>query len=371
MWNRLAVLAILTASALPAQMPPGSFRVDLPPDAPVALVSADWGASRVTARGGALLLELHSTLQLKNTGARRIRAVSLLVTAQDQTPGGRASVTVPSLDIDASDTFPVRIDLRLMRPLQTGPGAVVSVQLDGVLFEDLAFYGPNRMNARRSMLAWELEARRDRKALLAVLDRGGAGALRNELVDELARSAAQPRLSVQAARSGRSTAIEPEREVTLAALSIPSTPVELLSGTVRIADDEARAPRVVLRNVGAKPVRSVEVSWLVRDSDGREYTAGSLPADVNLAPGQTGTAAKEGALRFSHPGGGPASLAAMTGFVSSVEFSDGALWLPSRQALQMPRLRGVLPPSGEEERLMELYRRKGLDAVVQQLHKLR
>jgi hypothetical protein len=83
MWNRLAVLAILAASALPAQTPPGSFRVDLPPDAPVALVSADWGASRATARGGALLLELHSTLQLKNTGARRIRAVSLLVTVQD------------------------------------------------------------------------------------------------------------------------------------------------------------------------------------------------------------------------------------------------------------------------------------------------
>lgn len=371
MCNRLAVLAILTASALPAQMPPGSFRVNLPPDAPVALVSADWGASRVTARGGALLLELHSTLQLKNTGARRIRAVSLLVTAQDQTPGGRASVTVPSLDIDGSDTFPVRIDLRLMRPLQTGPGSVVDVQLDGVLFEDLGFYGPNLMNARRSMLAWELEARRDRKALLAVLDRGGAGALRNELVDALARSAAQPRLTVQAARSGRATAIESEREVTLATLVMPSSPVELLSGTVKIADDEARAPRVVLRNVGSRPVRSVEVSWLVRDSQDREYTAGSLPADVNLAPGQTGTAAKEGALRFSHPGGGPASLSAMTGFVSSVEFSDGALWLPSRQALQTPRLRGVLAPSGEEERLMELYRRKGLDAVVQQLHRLR
>ena len=69
-----------------------------------------------------MLLELHSTLQLKNSGARRIRAVSLLVTAQDATPGGRASVTVPSLDIEPGESFPVRIDLRLMRPLQTAPG---------------------------------------------------------------------------------------------------------------------------------------------------------------------------------------------------------------------------------------------------------
>jgi hypothetical protein len=45
--------------------------------------------------------------------------------------------------------------------------------------------------------------------------------------------------------------------------------------------------------------------------------------------------------------------------------------LPSHQALRDPRLLGVLPPSGEQERLMELYRRKGLDAVIQQLHKLR
>ena len=115
MRNRLPIsfrlgLAMLAAAALPAQTPPGAYRVDLPPDAPVALVSADWGASRATPRGGAMLLELHSTLQLKNSGARRIRGVSLLVTAQDATPGGRASVTVPSLDIDAGESFPVRIE---------------------------------------------------------------------------------------------------------------------------------------------------------------------------------------------------------------------------------------------------------------------
>ncbi|MGD0578933.1 MAG: hypothetical protein ABSC08_08395, partial [Bryobacteraceae bacterium] len=242
-------LALLAAAALPAQSPPGSYRVDLPPDAPLTLLSADWGASRATARGGAMLLELHSTLQLKNRGALRIRGVSLLVTAQDATPGGRASVTVPSLDIESGESFPVRIDLRLMRPLQTAPGAMVDVQLDGILFDDLGFYGPNRMNARRAMLAWELEARRDRKSLLAALERGGSEALRTELLGAMARMASQPRLEVQAVR-GRATALEPEREVALAALSLPASPVELLSGSIRIAGDEARAPHLVLRNVG-------------------------------------------------------------------------------------------------------------------------
>ncbi|MGO9241056.1 MAG: hypothetical protein ACLQBJ_09625 [Bryobacteraceae bacterium] len=364
-------LALWAAAALSAQPQPGAYRVDLPSDAPLALVSADWGASRATPRGGAMLLELHSTLQLKNSGARRIRAVSLLVTAQDATPGGRASVTVPSLDIPPGESFPLRIDLRLVRPLQTAPGAVADVQLDGVLFDDLSFYGANRMNARRAMLAWELEARRDRNALLAVLERGGADSLRAEMLSAMARLASQPRLEVQAARPGRATAFEPEHEVALAALALPASPVELLGGSIRLAGDEARAPHLLLRNVGSRPVRSVEVSWLVRDSHGQEYAAGTLPADVSLAPGETRPAARDGALRFSLPGGAPASVLGLTGFVSSVEFADGGLWLPTRQALDNPRLRGVLPLSGEQERLVELYRRKGLEAVVQQLQKLR
>jgi hypothetical protein len=364
-------LALWAAAALGAQPQPGVYHVDLPADAPLALVSQDWSASRATARGGAMLLELHSTLQLKNSGARRIRAVSLLVSAQETAPGGRASVTVPSLDIEPGESFPVRIDLRLMRPLQTAPGAVVDVQLDGILFDDLGFYGANRMNARRAMLAWELEARRDRRALLAALERGGAEALRAEMLGAMARLASQPRLEVLAARPGRATALEPEREVALAALALPASPVELLSGSIRLAGDEARGPHLLLRNVGSKPVRSVEVSWLVRDRQGREYAAGALPADVSLAPGESRSTAHEGALRFSLPGGAPAGVAAMTGFVSSVEFADGGLWLPTRQALETPRLQGVLPLSGEQERLVELYRRKGLDAVVQQLQKLR
>ena len=375
MRNRLPIplrlsLALVAATVLPAQTLPGSYRVDLPPDAPVALVSADWGASRATPRGGAMLLELHSNLQLKNSGARRIRGVSLLVTAQDATPGGRASVTVPSLDVATGESFPVRIDLRLMRPLQTAPGAAVDVQLDGVLFDDLGFYGPNRMNARRAMLAWELEARRDRKALMATLERGGVEALRAELLSAMARMASQPRLEVQAVR-GRATAVDSEREVALAALSLPASPVELLGGSVHVSGDEARAPHLVLRNVGSKPVRSVEVSWLVRDAGGREYAAGALPTEIALAPGETRPAARDGALRFSLPGGAPASVAAMSGYISSVEFADGGLWLPTRQALQTPRLAGVVPLSGEQERLVELYRRKGVDAVVQQLQKLR
>ncbi len=58
----------------------------------------------------------------------------------------------------------------------------------------------------------------------------------------------------------------------------------------------------------------------------------------------------------------------MTGFVSQVEFADGKVWVPNRQNLENPPAK-VLAPSAEEQRLSDLYRRKGLDALVQELAK--
>ena len=69
---------------------------------------------------------------------------------------------VPSLNAGPGENFPIRIDLRLLRPLQSN-GPLVEIGLDGILFDDLSFYGPNRLNSRRSMTVWEMEARRDRQ----------------------------------------------------------------------------------------------------------------------------------------------------------------------------------------------------------------
>jgi hypothetical protein len=351
--------------------PATAFKVNFPADAPLALVSADWGQSKATVRGGAVLVDLRSTLLLRNTSPRRLRGVSLLVLAQEVTPAGKASVTAPSLDVEPGESFPVRIDLRLMRPLQRGSGALVEVGLDGALYEDLTFYGPDRLNSRRALLAWELEARRDRRALLAALESGGAEALRKEMLGILARQAEQPRLEMQLARGGRATAYEPERAVELAFLRLPEAPVELVSGAVALAGNEAKSPRIVVRNNGRKALRFVEIGLVARDAQGREAAAGSLPAGVNLAPGQQESVTREGALRFSEPGGAPAALAALTGYVRLAEFADGEMWIPPRAALRDPRLAGALGVSGEEQRLAELYRRKGLEAVVQQLKRMR
>ena len=60
------------------------------------------------------------------------------------------------------ETFTVRGDLHLLRPIGAETSPLVEVSVDGVLFDDLTFYGPNKLLSRRSMMVWELEARRDR-----------------------------------------------------------------------------------------------------------------------------------------------------------------------------------------------------------------
>lgn len=359
---RFGLAASLAAGVLFAQPAPpsGAFRVDLPADAPVALVSADWGQSQVAPRGGALQVDLRSTLLLKNTTQRRIRGVSMLVLAQEVAAGGKASVTVPALDVAPGEAFPLRVDVRLMRP-GAATGTLVEVKLDGVLFEDLTFYGPNRLNSRRTMMAWELEARRDRKALLAMVERGGAVALREEMVAVLGRLASMPRLDIQVARAGRAT-VQQSTPVRFAALSMPGAPVELTSAEVLASGAELRIPRIQMQNRSTRGVRFVEVGWQARDHQGRQFVAGSLPAAVQLPARARATVERDQALRISVAGARPPEFAEVRGFIGLVEFDDGEIWVP---------MVAVPAVTGEQQRLAEMYRRKGIDAVAAELKRLR
>lgn len=369
--SKLTVLALAAALGIATAQetaldPRTSLKIDLPADSPIGLITADMGESRASVRGGAMVLDLHAGLALRNSGQRRIRGVTLLVLAQDVTPGGKASVTVPSLDVGPGQSFPVRVDLRLLRPLQAGATPLVQIGLDGVLFDDLSFFGPNRLNCRRAMTALELEARRDRQYFKSVLQASGPDALRGEVLSSLARQADRPRLDVQVSR-GRATNLDPGRQVQFAFLRLPDAPVEPMDGLARVSGSEAHAPRLEVRNRSDRPVRYFEIGWILRDRMGREFLAGNVPAEANLAPGQKGYVSPDTSLRFSRSPGQPLVIDGMSGFVSQVEFSDGSLWVPSRASLGDARLKAVLAPSPEEQRLTQLYRSKGLSALIEEL----
>ncbi len=373
--NRIAILAVFCLSAAfaqpPAADPKSSLRIDFPTDSPLALVSADLGDTLTAARGSAMLIDLRASLTLRNSGSRRVRGVTLLVATQEMAAGGKASVSVPSLNVGAGETFPVRINLRLLRPLVPA-GPLVVVTLDGVLFEDLSFYGPDRLKSRRAMTVWELEAQRDRSYFKSLLSARGREGLQRELLESLARQADRPRLDVQFARGGRATNVEPERTVRFAFLNLPGAPVEPLEGAAQVAGNEARAPSIEVRNRSPRDVRYFEIGWIIRDAEGRDYLAGSVPAsdpELRLAPGQRSRALQDATLRFLAAPGRPLAISAMTGFVSQVEFADGSFWIPARAALAGPRLSRVVAPSPEEQRLTDLYRRKGLAAVIEELNK--
>ncbi len=381
-WNSksLPVLALLAvACGLQAQEtaldPQSSIKFDLPSDSPLTLLSTSMGESRATARGGAMVIDLHMSVTLKNSGMKRVRGVMMLITAQEVAPGGKGSVAKPSLDILPGQTFTVPVDLRLVRPLQTASGPLVHVSLDGILFEDLCFVGPNKLNSKRMLTFWEVEAQRDRKYLKQILQARGEAGLRDEMIASIGRMSDRPQMDVALARNGRSVtgqaATVPDKMLQFAFLSMPGAPVEPVRGWADVTGNEARSPQIEVLNKSKQTVRYVEIGWLVKDKDGRVIPAGSVPASENallIGSGQKATLLQDKALKFSRSGK-PVEIQGMTGFVQQVEFANGSVWVPSRAELNASPMLRSMTPSPEEQRLGELYTKKGLAGLVADLNR--
>jgi hypothetical protein len=378
--NRAAMLVFLGAAALLAQDAPltdNSVSINLPADSPVALLGISTGSSRTTARGAALLLDLNLSLTLRNISANRIHGVTLRVVSQEVAMGGVGSVFQPGLNIGPGEAFPVHIATKLMRPAQMAGGPLLQVNLDGVIFQDLSFYGPDRLHSRRIMTACEMEAQRDRAALKQLLAQGGSPALKDAVLKILQRQDALPRLEGRIVRGHTVTnqalaAAAHERPERFALVQFPDSPIELVDGSALIAGSEARAPSIQVRNRTGRPVKYVELGWLLTDPAGHAYMAGSLPSTdpaFSLPAHGAGQVRQENTLEFSAHGQ-PLSIRKVTGFVNQVEFADGKVWVPSRRNMDdNPLLLQVMEPSVEEERLANLYVTKGLPALVEELKK--
>jgi hypothetical protein len=379
MRSRISSLTAITLAGVAglygqeAPLATSSVRLNLPNNSPVTLLSLSTDQSRTAARGSAMMLDLHMALTLRNGTPSRIHGITFCVISQEVTMGGKGSVTIPSLNVGPGEVFPVRIDMQLVRPTQAAAGPLVEVNLDGVLFEDLSFYGPDRLNSRRYLTAYELEARRDREYLKRLLAQSGPQGLQHAVLEMMDR---QARLSPLAVKVRRGPAVTSagmgfEHTAEFAFLEFPDSPVQPLTGSARISGNEARTPQIEVRNRSRKPVKYVELVWIVSDSEGRAYPAGSLSSsepNLLLRPGQTARVLEDTTLSFLS-NGQPVNIRKMTGFINQVEFSDGKVWVPNRQNLENPLLRKALAPSAEEQRLCDIYRRKGLQALMEELRK--
>ena len=376
----LAGVALLGAAVLSAQeapLPSGSVSVNFgnTKDSPVAVKSMTSDQSRVTARGAALVLDLKMSLTLLNTSPKRIRGITLRVVSQEAVGGGKGSVTYPSVNVGPGDVFPAHIDMQLVRPTQFASGPLVRVDLDGVLYDDLSFYGPDSLHSRRYLTARELEAQRDRDYFKRVLAQGDRKALQTEILASMARQSETAPLSVRVVPRGpavTSAAVPAGHTEQFAFVQFPNAPVELLFGWAQVAGNEARTPRIDVVNKSGKPVKSVELGWVLSDQAGRQSAAASLPSsdpDLYLPPGKTARVLQDTTLRLFGGGGQPVNVQGMTGFLSQVEFADGKVWVPNRENLKDPLLRKSVAPSDEEMRLADIYQKRGIDGLVEELRK--
>lgn len=348
--------------------------VEFPHDSPVLPVSFSLGPTTARVRGVSMALDLHASLLLRNTGTKPISGLTLRVEAQDLTPSGKGSVTVPSLDVQPGEVFPVRIDMELLRPFNVAKSdrAIVQVALDCALFNDLSYYGPDKLSSRRALMVYELEARRDRRYLAKLMDSGRWAELREELNFGLQDFNPQ-QLGLELLHDTRMPA-KRDQPISVGAVAFPRAPVQPLSGAAHVAGNEVRAPQIEVKNTSQKRVHSVEMGWIVRDERGRDFVAGAVPAVLQLGPVETGTMTEEATLRFSHPAGQPMVIGALMAFVNDVEFEDGKLWIPSRtdidEATSDPLLRRALAASPEQQRLADVYRRKGVSGLAEELKRV-
>jgi hypothetical protein len=330
--------------------------------APVSVVSSGWGESRTASKGAALLIDLKTTLRFRNNSRLRLRGISLEVRTADMAAGSKASVSVPSLNVNPGEDFPVKVDLRLLQP---SAQAAVTVQLDGVLFEDLSFFGPNTRQSRRTLTAWEMEARRDRQQLRQVLAKRGEDGLRQEILEILARDAQQPHLDVKVARGP--AALPQGENIALAFRRQADWPVEGLDAKAIKSNGEIRIPEITVASKTDRDVRFVEYMLLARDAKGRLLPAGNLPSTMNLRGREKAAMRSNVSLQISRLRGEAVDVQELMGVLSRVEFSNGDVWIPSRRGLDQLGLTKDLPASMELQRLGDIYRKKDLPGLLEEL----
>ena len=340
-----------------------AHKIDFPHDAPISLAGDEWGGSAATVRGGAYAIDVRVALSLRNASQRRIRGITSPFSPRKRLPAAKAPSPCPAWTSPPAKHFRCAAICTCCAPSAPASSPMVEVSLDGVLFDDLNFTAPTNCIRRRTMMVWELEARRDRQFFKALLDQSGRDGLQKEMLSSLARGD-RPQYGVEMVR-GRATNTDGEHDMQFAFLQFPDAPIEPMGGIAHIAGNEARAPKLVVHNRSPRVIRYLEMGWIVRDSQGHEFLAASMPSEMRLPPSSSSQILPDASLRFDSR----TSVESMTGFVSSVEFSDGTMWIPNRTELDDPVLRRVVGPSPEEQRLVQIYRKRGIGAVIDELKK--
>ena len=125
------------------QEPEKAIDIRLAPDVPLSILSRDVSETTIQILGAVMVIDLRCALEIRNDSSHYLRGLILGVVTQPLSPGGKASVGLPSLNVAPDETVAARVDLRLIRPFPLQSEHAVSVEVDGVLLSNLTFHGPD------------------------------------------------------------------------------------------------------------------------------------------------------------------------------------------------------------------------------------
>lgn len=313
---------------------------------------------------------INISLGLKNTGPRTIIGLTFRIDAPFLT-AGHASLSMPNLEVakDGMVSVPFKLELSRFAP-QTHSDSALQISLDCVLFNDLSRYGPDTLHSHQSLGVFAAENRRERLYLQQLLRTGRVAEVREELNFGLPETPQDFR--VAALPQGTSAASAQER-IAVVALSVTKSPLQILSSEAYGTPDGVARSVLRIRNVSPREIAAVGLVFLVRDEHATDFVGAVLPERLDLMPGSEGRFVETEDLRFSRTSGPPMLIRGLSLCVSSIEFTDGSVWVPSRedveQATPNPTLRRLLTDSPERQRLAGLFRREGINAVAEELRK--
>lgn len=314
---------------------------------------------------------VHASLLLRNVGTKQISGITLRVTVDDVSPGA-AAITVPGLSAKAGDTFPVRLDVDVARSFARSQRSAtpLHIALDCLAFNDLSFYGEDRLHSRHSLLVYQLEARRERDYLSNLIQSGQLPAVREELNFGLPEDARQLQIELlplpQANIGAQTLAVHP--------VSLSDCPVVLIDGAAVWNNSAISDPYLQIQNVSKRTIKFLEVELVLRDERGRESVVATMPENLALGPQQRSKVEDRESVKLSQLRGQPVIVRALSAFVRDVEFDDGGVWIPNwreiDKATENPFLRRAMTDSPEQERLAGIFRQTGIAGVEADLKRV-
>lgn len=355
----------LLASAICGQNAP-SLRLNLPNDTPVLLESFDVGTGAQHQRGFPGAGRFDAALKLRNIASKTIVGIVFTINYDALGHLPAASVITTGLHVPPAAEFPLHMSLQTAQGtrMALNSPASLNVSLDCVLFSDLSFYGSDPLHERDNLIVYELQARRERSYVGELIKADRLPEVREELNFGLPPEppawvltlAAEPKVV-----RGKTLTLQP---------LVEDSPVQMSSGTIQVNGGRFWGPEFEV-HVRATPVvpSSVDVALIIADQRGREAVAAILPFTLNGAKGES-TVRCSLAGEASALDSVPVLIRKCYAFISDIKFVDGSVWIPGRADLEKASdgsLLSALASCPERQRLADVFRRGGIEAVMSDL----